>query len=148
MLREGKNIPSELVSQGITIGCYSRVSRNDPVSTASQGRSDVVLVEMVLSLQPKSDKRQRLALSRVHNREPIKRSPRRLIRLTFAALSQYTLRHAPSGGLELSSKVVASLGDGLHDGPKARFSIADQDCERLLSAYAPDTFIKPDICIP
>jgi hypothetical protein len=148
MLQEGTNISSELISEGIMIGCYSRVSRNDPVSTASQGRSNIVLVEVVLSLQPESHKRQRLALSGVHDREPIKRSPRRLIRLTFAALSQYALRHAPSGGLELGSKVVASLGDRLHDGPKARFSVADQDYERLLSACAPDTHIKPDIYTP
>lgn len=74
MLREGTNIPSELISEGITIGCYSRVSRNDPVSTASQGRSDIVLVEVVLSLQPESHKGQRLALSGVHDRESIKRA--------------------------------------------------------------------------
>lgn len=71
-----QSVKSDKVSSSVPrkrYRCGLRVGRDDPVSSAPQGRSNVKLVEVGLLLKSERDKRKRFPLSRVHDSESDKR---------------------------------------------------------------------------
>jgi hypothetical protein len=107
--------------------CGLRVGRDDPISSAPQGRSNIKLVEVGLFLKSERDKRKRFPLSRVHDSESGKRRQENDQKLRESAT--HVEMCLPPGCLELSCKVIRGLGNGLHDCPKSGFPVSNEDCK-------------------